>query len=90
MKNEDFFEENNVLGIIFYLCSHICSNNWCRSYWTYLLHGLEIYHHIIILSFAGFTYKKKDKFEFCELGSVLKKDLILGDWMGLIIRFLCI
>ena len=36
----------------------------------------------IVLSFAGFNYIKKDKYEFDELGSVLKKDMIFGGWMG--------
>ena len=37
---------------------------------------------LIVLSFAGFTYIKKDKYEFYELGSVFKKDMVFGGWMG--------
>ena len=37
---------------------------------------------LIVLSFAGFTYIKKDKFEFDKLGSVFKKDMVFGCWMG--------
>ena len=33
---------------------------------------------LIVLSFAGFTYIKKDKYEFDELGSVFKQDMVFG------------
>ena len=36
---------------------------------------------LIVLSFAGFTYIKKDKYEFDVLGSVFKKDMVFGGWM---------
>ena len=37
---------------------------------------------LFVIAFGGLTYIKKDKYKFHELGSVLKKDLILGGWMG--------
>ena len=37
---------------------------------------------LFVIAFGGLTYIKKDKYKFQELGSVLKKDLILGGWMG--------
>ena len=40
---------------------------------------------LIVIAFGGLTYIKKDKYKFHKLGSVLKKDLILGGWMGFII-----
>ena len=39
----------------------------------------------IILAFGGLTYAKKDKYKFHQLGKVLKKDLILGGWIGTLI-----
>ena len=39
----------------------------------------------VVIAFGGLTYIKKDKYKFHKLGSVLKKDLILGGWMGSII-----
>ena len=36
---------------------------------------------LVALSFAGFTYIRKDKYEFDELGSVFKKDVVFGGWM---------
>jgi len=39
----------------------------------------------IVLAFSGLTYAKKDKYKFHELGKVLKKDLILGGWIGTMI-----
>jgi hypothetical protein len=39
----------------------------------------------IILAFGGLTYAKKDKYKFYQLGKVLKKDLILGGWVGTMI-----
>ena len=37
---------------------------------------------LIVIAFGGLTYIKKDKYKFYKLGAVLKKDLILGGWMG--------
>ena len=37
---------------------------------------------LIVIAFGGLTYIKKDKYKFHKLGAVLKKDLILGGWMG--------
>ena len=39
----------------------------------------------IVLAFSGLTYAKKDKYKFHQLGKVLKKDLILGGWIGTMI-----
>ena len=39
----------------------------------------------IVLAFSGLTYAKKDKYKFHQLGKVLKKDLILGGWVGTLI-----
>ena len=36
---------------------------------------------LIVLSFARITYIKNDKYEFDELGSVFKKDMVFGGWM---------
>ena len=87
---KDIYEDYNVLGIIFFIFVLIFAiiigaghtGNLRPLTWFGDTSSL-----FIILSFTGFTYIKKDKFEFHELGSVLKKDLILGGWMGLIIRF---
>jgi len=40
---------------------------------------------LIVIVFCGLTYMKKDKYKFHEMSSVLKKDLILGGWMGFIV-----
>jgi len=37
---------------------------------------------LVVIAFGGLTYMKKDKYKFHKLGAVLKKDLILGGWMG--------
>ena len=50
-----------------------------------LAHFLSIPSFLVVIAFGGLTYMKKDKYKFHELGSVLKKDLILGGWMGFII-----
>ena len=39
----------------------------------------------IVLAFSGLTYAKKDKYKFHQLGKALKKDLILGGWIGTMI-----
>ena len=40
---------------------------------------------VIVAAFSGLTYAKKDKYEFHELGKVLKHDMILGGWIGTMI-----
>mgnify|MGYP001347777662 CR=1 FL=1 len=40
---------------------------------------------LFVIAFGGLTYIKKDKYKFHKLGYVLKKDLILGGWMGFIV-----
>ena len=39
----------------------------------------------IVLAFSGLTYAKKDKYKFHQLGKVVKKDSILGGWIGTMI-----
>ena len=39
----------------------------------------------IVFSYAGFIYIKKDKYEFDELDSVFKQDMVFGGWMGFLI-----
>lgn len=44
---------------------------------------------IFVVGFGGgLTFMKKNKFKIHKLGSTLKKDLILGGWMGAIISFI--
>ena len=44
----------------------------------------------IVLAFGGLTYAKKDKYKFHQLGKILKKDLILGGWIGTIMGLILI
>ena len=44
-------------------------------------HFTSIPSFLIVIAFGGLTYMKKDKYKFHELGSMLKKDLILGGWL---------
>ena len=46
---------------------------------------MSIPSFLIVVAFSGLTYAKKDKYDFCELGAVLKQDMILGGWIGTII-----
>ena len=46
---------------------------------------LSIPSLVIVFSFGGLTYAKKDNYEFHQLGKVLKQDLIIGGWIGTII-----
>ncbi len=48
-------------------------------------HYISLPSFMIVIAFGGLTYMKKNQYEFNELGKVLKKDLILGGWMGFII-----
>ena len=46
---------------------------------------MSIPSFLIVVAFSGLTYVKKDKYDFYELGAVLKQDMILGGWIGTII-----
>ena len=39
---------------------------------------MSIPSFLIVVAFSGLTYVKKDKYDFYELGAVLKQDMILG------------
>ena len=45
---------------------------------------------VIVAAFSGLSYAKKDNYHFNELGKVLKRDLILGGWVGTIIGLVII
>ena len=88
---KDIYSRKNIIGFIFFIVVFICgiiaaagdsTQNLIAVTWFGDMPSL-----LILLSFAGLTYIKKDKYEFHQLGSVLKKDIILGGWMGSIIRF---
>ena len=51
---------------------------------------LSLPSFVIVAAFSGLTYAKKDKYQFNELGKVLKQDLILGGWVGTIIGLVII
>ena len=46
---------------------------------------MSIPSFLIVVAFSGLTYAKKDKYDFYELGAILKQDMILGGWIGTII-----
>ena len=74
----------NTLGVVFFIVLFIgailmATVDTFRPVTAYIMSPPAF---LIVLSFAGFTYIKKDKYEFDKLGSVFKKDMIFGGWMG--------
>jgi len=79
--------ERKIIGIFGLLFFVVLSVWYALSTEGILIENLflSIPSLIIVVSFSGLTYAKKDNYEFHQLGKVLKKDLILGGWIGTII-----
>ena len=74
----------NTLGAVFFIVLFIGALLMATvdTVGTVLAYIMSPPAFLIVLSFAGFTYIKKDKFEFDKLGSVFKQDMVFGGWMG--------
>ena len=87
MKND--FEESNVLGLLFFIFVLIFGITIGADHTGNLIPLTwfgDMSSFFIILSFTGFTYIKKDKFEYHQLGTALKMDIILGLYKICIIK----
>ena len=74
----------NTLGAVFFIVLFIGAILLATVDSPDLLTSYIISPHafLIVLSFAGFTYMKKNKYDFDELGSAFKQDMVFGGWMG--------
>ena len=74
----------NTLGPVFFIVLFIGAILLATvdSFEPSTAYTLSLPAFLIALSFAGFIYLKKDKYEFGELSFVFKQDLVFGGWMG--------
>ena len=70
----------NILGPVFFIGAILLAT--VGSFEPSTAYILSLPAFLIALSFAGFTYLKKDKYEFGELSFVFKQDLVFSGWMG--------
>ena len=73
----------NILGVVFFIVLFIGAIFLATvdSFEPLTAYIMSPPAFLVALSFAGFTYIRKDKYEFDELGSVFKKDVVFGGWM---------
>lgn len=76
----------NTLGAVFFIVLFIGAILLATvdSFELLTAHIMSPPTFLTVLSFAGFNYIKKDKYEFDELCSVFKQDMVFGGWMGFI------
>jgi len=74
----------NTLGAVFFIVLFIGAILMATvdSFEPVLVYIMSPPAFLIVLSFAGFTYIKKDKYQFDKLGSVFKQDIVFGGCMG--------
>ncbi len=77
------FSRQNFVGLLFFCALSLAAidlgMNQRSGYFTWLL---SFPSFLIIISFSGLTYIKREKYMLHELGQILKKDIILGGWVG--------
>ena len=74
----------NTLGVVFFIVLFIgailmATVDTFRPVTAYIMSPPAF---LIVLSFAGFSYIKKDKIEFDKFGSIFEQDMVFGGWMG--------
>ena len=73
----------NMVGMFFFFALQIAAIDFAMDhrsgYLTWLLSAPSFF---IVIAFSGLTYIKREKYRLHELGTILKKDMILGGWVG--------
>ena len=73
----------NIVGLFFFFALSLAAidlgMNHRSGYMTWLLSAPSF---LIVIAFSGLTYIKREKYMLHELGHILKKDMILGGWIG--------
>ena len=87
--------ENKIIGIggllflLIFAVSYALHVVYVEGVW--ILNFIGIPTFVIVIAFGGLTLAKKEKYEFHELGNIIKHDLILVGWIatviGLILTF---
>ena len=76
----------NIIALLFYVVLSLAAVDLAMDHRNgYLIGFLSIPSFLIVISFSGLTYIKRERYMLHELGLVLKKDMILGGWMGFLL-----
>ena len=77
------FKRENIVGLFFFCALQLAAIDLAMDhrsgYLTWLLSAPSFF---IVIAFSGLTYIKREKYRLHELGYILKKDMILGGWIG--------
>ena len=77
------FSRQNMVGLFFFCALQIAAIDLAvdhrSGYLTWLLSAPSFF---IVIAFSGLTYIKREKYRLHDLGHILKKDMILGGWVG--------
>ena len=77
------FTRENIVGLFFFCALQLAAIDLAMDhrsgYLTWLLSAPSFF---IVIAFSGLTYIKREKYRLHELGYILKKDMILGGWIG--------
>ena len=77
------FKRQNIVGLLFFCALSLAAIDLAMEhrsgYFTWLL---SVPSFFIVFAFSGLTYVKREKYRLHELGHILKKDMILGGWVG--------
>ena len=80
------FSRQNIVGFFFFFALSLAAidlgMNPRSGYMTWLLSAPSF---LIVIAFSGLTYIKREKYMLHELGLILKKDMILGGWIGFMV-----
>ncbi|MAL65181.1 MAG: hypothetical protein CMF94_03665 [Candidatus Marinimicrobia bacterium] len=80
------FSRQNVVGLFFFCALSVAAMDLAMDHRSgYMEWLLSAPSFLIVLAFSGLTYIKREKYMLYELGYILKKDMILGGWVGFII-----
>ncbi len=80
------FSRQNIIALLFYVALSLGALDLAIDHRTGYLKGLlSIHSLLIVVAFSGLTYIKREKYMLHELGLILKKDMILGGWIGFMV-----
>lgn len=87
------FNKSNLIGIGFFISLLMFGIGWAMigtgqtGFFSTLSSPPSF---LVVISFLGLTYSKRSKYKYHELGLVIKKDLIMGGWIGFLIGLIII
>ena len=77
------FPRQNLVGLFFFIALQLAAIDIAMDHRTgYLTSLMSFPSFLIVIAFSGLSYIKREKYMLHELGLVLKRDIILGGWVG--------